>query len=81
MRARHRWPGAQAKPHERIRSFLVANGEAAVTAATVAALTGTSTSQARYQLEALVRRGKAVRDGDRYRAAPTGQEGGGVEHV
>ncbi|MFI8529057.1 hypothetical protein ACIGMX_02220 [Streptomyces aquilus] len=52
-----------------------------MTAATVAALTGTSTSQARYQLEALVRRGKAVRDGDRYRAAPTGQEGGGVEHV
>ncbi|WLW55568.1 hypothetical protein [Streptomyces sp. YU58] len=68
-----------APAHERILGFLQANGEAAVSAATVGALTGCSTSHARHRLEALVRRGKAVRDGDLYRAAPTDEIPGGVD--
>lgn len=84
MSARHRRTvAARPKAHERILSFLEANLETAVTAATVAVLTGCSTTQARHRLEALVRRGGAIRvgDGDRYRAASTSEETGEVDHV
>lgn len=85
MSGRHWTAPPPLRPHERILGFLEANGEAAVTAATVGALTGCSTGQARHRLEALVRRGKVVRISDngehRYRAAPTGEDTGGVDHV
>ncbi|MEU8866906.1 hypothetical protein [Streptomyces umbrinus] len=84
MSARHRWawPGTELKPHERILSFLRDNGETGATAATVGVLTGCTTSQAHHRLEALVRRGEAIRDGDRYTAvAPTSQGSQGVGHA
>lgn len=84
MSARRRWGTAvQVPPHERILSFLRDNGSTWTSAATVAVLTGESTSQARHRLEALVRRGTVVRRNTNgwvsYRAA-TQHEPQGVDH-
>ncbi|MGW2565795.1 hypothetical protein [Streptomyces sp. NPDC001537] len=83
----HPTRAAKAAAHARILDFLRANGTTGVTAATVAVLTGSTTSQARIRLDALVARRQAERIQDNgtvtYRAvAPTEDRTGGVEgHV
>ncbi|MFJ5266176.1 hypothetical protein ACIQAC_37520 [Streptomyces sp. NPDC088387] len=68
-------------------TFLQDNGATGATAATVAVLVGESASQARHRLDALVRRGRAVRTSINgtvaYRAKhpSTSPETKGVEHV
>lgn len=71
MKSGARWAAAAARPADQILGFVIDNGSAGATAAMIAALTRTSTAQARQRLETLVRRKTLVRNGDRYHLALT----------